>query len=941
MKRQPLIFLIILLSGIGLTPSPALGQSPLSTGSSPLTPSPQDFVPNEIIVQFQPGVPESLISMIHLRLGTVPLKLSHRGAARLLRLRPGETVEETVRRYQDDPQVVYAEPNYYVYAHFEPNDPFFSYQWHLDNPVSGGIHMKTAWDITSGHPNVIVAVVDTGVAYENRTEIEGTQIVRYFQAPDLAGTNFVAGYDFVHNDTHANDDQAHGTHVTGTIAQTTHNGLGVAGVAFNVTIMPVKVLNENGSGSVFDVADGITFAADNGAKVINLSLGSRFPSATIQNAVRYSYNKGVTNVCSSGNDGGDVSYPAKYDSYCIAVGATRFDEAKTWYSNYGSSLDLMAPGGDLNVDQNNDGYGDGVLQQTFGDALDDFGYFFYQGTSMSSPHVSGVAALLISMDMSRTPDQVREILQNSAKDLGPTGWDAQTGWGLVDAYAALIFNAIPNTPPVANPGGPYVGTEDVAVQFDGIASYDTDGDPLAYSWNFGDGSAANGVNPLHIYTAGGNYTVTLVVNDGKVNSDPATTTASIDEVNDPPVANPGGPYQGEEGATIPFDGSGSFDPEGQPLTYNWDFGDGTSAAGVNPGHAYALADTYTVTLTVTDNAGLTDTKSTTATVVEVNDPPVANPGGPYNGNEDQVILFDGSGSYDPEVQPLSYNWTFGDGSTGTGVNPSHAYASGGTYTVTLVVSDGVQNSDPVSTTATITDVNDSPVANPGGPYNGQEDQPIAFDGSGSLDPDGTIATYGWDFGDGSSGSGINPTHTYADPGTYTVSLTVTDNGGLTDTQSTTATVAETPAAIEVFADSFENGEWNGKWTEDSQNDWLISTLRAVDGTRSAEVDGFTRDGQIVSIPINLKGRTNATVSFYWFMDSNVDSGEYLAFDVSTNGGSTWTQTGILQGDVSPEGIWHFVSRDLTGINSLRLRFRARAGLSNEDCNVDDVHVVAW
>ncbi len=396
------------------------------------------WVPNEIVVKFKEGVSKNRIDRINQRHGTSVLYTSPFAGFKRIKLPAGRTARQAVELYNREPDVEYAELNYYAYALFVPDDPLYSYQWHF-NDAFAGINIEPAWDITTGDPNVIVAVIDTGVAYENFKGFE--------QAPDLANTNFVAGYNFVKDNEHANDDDGHGTHVTGTIAQSTNNGIGVAGVAFNCSIMPVKVLAKRGlvsSGSYADVASGIYFATDNGADVINMSLGGPGDSNTLRDAVAYAYGEGVTIVCAAGNDGdgGEASYPAAYDDYCIAVGATRYDQTRAYYSTTGSYLDLTAPGGDIYVDQNGDGYADGILQQTFGNNPKDWGYRFYQGTSMAAPHVSGIAALLISIGVTG-PDVIREALQNTARDLGSTGWDEEYGWGLVDAYAALNYYHIP------------------------------------------------------------------------------------------------------------------------------------------------------------------------------------------------------------------------------------------------------------------------------------------------------------------------------------------------------------------------------------------------------------------------------------------------------------------------------------------------------------------
>ncbi|HQL24350.1 MAG TPA: S8 family serine peptidase, partial [candidate division Zixibacteria bacterium] len=396
-------------------------------GQSCVPPSGDEYVPDEIVVKFKDGVGRQAVSAALADLGATTISTNRQIGFHQLRIPAGTTVEEMVAAFGARPDVEYAEPNYIAHAFMTPNDPYYTYQWHM--PL---IKMPAAWDQTTGSPSVIVAVVDCGVAYETYGS--------FTQAPDLAGTSFVPGYDFINNDSHPNDDCAHGTHVAGTVAQTTNNNLGVTGVAFNCSIMPVKVLDASGSGSYTAIANGVTFAADNGAHVINMSLGGSYNSSTLQNAVVYAYNKGVTIVCAAGNAGTSTpQYPAAY-SQCISVSAVRYNKTYTSYTSYGSTIDICAPGGDVSVDQNGDGYVDGVLQQTHdGTNYGTFGYYFYEGTSMASPHVAGVAALLIAKNGgSMAPADVRAALQNTAEDLGAAGWDQYYGYGLVDANAALL-----------------------------------------------------------------------------------------------------------------------------------------------------------------------------------------------------------------------------------------------------------------------------------------------------------------------------------------------------------------------------------------------------------------------------------------------------------------------------------------------------------------------
>lgn len=447
---------------------------------------------------------------------------------------PKGKIEEKMAEYLKRRDVDFVEPNYIAYALMIPNDPYYQYQWNLDNNEYGGINLEAVWDISTG-AGVTVAIIDTGIAYENYGW-------NYQKAPDLANTCFVSGYDFVNNDSHPNDDEGHGTHVAGTVAQSTNNNLGVAGVAFNACLMPIKVLNNNGSGTYTDIANGIIWATDHGAQVINLSLGGSSAAQVLEEAVAYAYNKGVTVVAAAGNDGSsNISYPAAYDNYVIAVGATQYDENLAPYSNYGSGLDLVAPGGNTNLDQNNDGYVDGVLQQTFikQSWRTTWGYYFMQGTSMAAPHVAGAAALIIAHGNATTPNEIQTALQETAKDLGTTGFDETYGWGLVDTYAALQWTAVPNNPPTVD-NQTIIINEDTSATIT-LTANDIDNDSLTYIVSEPTNGTLTGIAPNVIYTPEADYngtdSFTFKVNDGKTNSNIAIVSIIVNLVNDAPLAN--------------------------------------------------------------------------------------------------------------------------------------------------------------------------------------------------------------------------------------------------------------------------------------------------------------------------------------------------------------------------------------------------------------------
>ncbi|MGF1452204.1 MAG: S8 family serine peptidase [Opitutales bacterium] len=388
------------------------------------------FVEGRIVVKLREG---SRADEIAQRVGARIERAAYRNSFLILKV-SDRAAERIASRLRQRPGVEWANVDMLASTTFVPNDTLYPYQWHLDNEVYGGIGMEEAWKLNpGGTADVVVAVLDTGVAYQDYGN--------YRLAPDLARTTFVPGYDFINNDAHANDDNSHGTHVAGTIAQSTNNGGGAAGVAFNVSIMPVKVLGADGSGSVSAIAEGIRFAADNGADVINMSLGLQTQAwriRALEEAVQYAANKGVLLIGAAGNNGvGQVAFPAAYPQV-MAVGATGYDERRASYSNYGSGIELVAPGGD-STDLNNDGFPDMVLQQTINPNTQDpqdLNYYFLQGTSMAVPHVAGVAALLFSSGMTDA-EAVRGVLTATARDLGPIGYDTTFGHGLLDAAAAL------------------------------------------------------------------------------------------------------------------------------------------------------------------------------------------------------------------------------------------------------------------------------------------------------------------------------------------------------------------------------------------------------------------------------------------------------------------------------------------------------------------------
>ena len=660
--------------------------------------------------------------------------------------------------------IEFAEIDALMVPYLTPNDTAYNTQWHYFESA-GGMRLPAAWDTTTGSSSVTVAVLDTG--YRPHSDLASQVIGQYDMISSTSVSVDGNGRDSNAQDpgdyaaagdcgtgSSASDSSWHGTHVAGTVAAASNNNSSVAGVAWNVGLVPVRVLGKCG-GSLSDIADGIRWAAGlsvsgvpanpNPANVINMSLGSGSPAAcssSYQSAITDAVNAGVTIVVAAGNSNSSSGYPPANCNNVVAVAATNRNGGRAYYSNYGSVIDVAAPGGD---GCNPIGEGSptaladceggvwseaNMIQSTYNTGTttpgsDSIGAL--QGTSMASPHVAGLAALMYSVKPTTTPAEVESVLKSSARAF-PTVASHQCttsncGAGIVDANAAVL--AMGSNPPPPPP--PANNTLDNGVAKTGLSGATNN----EQNWTM---AVPAGATNLTFDMSGGTGDADLYVRFGA-----APTTSTYDCR----------PYATGNNESCPV-------TTAQTGTYYVMIRAYAAYSGVS------LTGSYTTSApNVAPNASFTSSCT------------------------NLTCSFNGSGSSDSDGTISSYSWSFG----GTGVTASNTFASAGTYSVTLTVTDndGATGTSTQSVTVTAPPANVAPTASF---TSSCTDLTCSFNASGSSDSDGSIASYSWSFG----GSGVTASNTYGSAGTYNVTLTVTDNDGATGTSTQSVTVTAPPVA---------------------------------------------------------------------------------------------------------------------------------------------------
>lgn len=415
--------------------TPTIGRTILSlNGGLPFRAEGPRYAPGQVLVRFKPDIRTQLIDATLARYDTKKIKrISHLNLYQV-RIPDWASVEEMAYALSQNPDVVYAGPNYRLWMLVTPNDTLFRYQYALSNtgqdiPAPGSptgkskadIKATAGWEETKGAADTVIAIIDTGIDFDH---------------PDLKNKIISRGHDFANDDEDATDDNGHGTFVAGVAAADTNNDEGIAGVAWNCRILPVKVLDAEGSAWLDDVIEGIFWAADNGADVINLSLGAPEPDDSLRDALRYAHEKDVVIAAAAGNYDAPtyswpVFYPAAYDAYCLAVAATDYNDERTSWSCFGAEVDVAAPGDSVL----------GTYPTYMTDLTKYLPYAWGDGTSASAPHIAGLAALIKGLKPWLTADEIMDVIRFSSDDVNSgehSGRDDYIGYGRINMEKALV-----------------------------------------------------------------------------------------------------------------------------------------------------------------------------------------------------------------------------------------------------------------------------------------------------------------------------------------------------------------------------------------------------------------------------------------------------------------------------------------------------------------------
>ncbi len=433
---------VILVAGLGRSDGRALWsfkRLTLLSQASPRTPrfafvtrrrGIRRYSPDRVLVRFRPEISRVYAEQLLLSYGFPSVRPIPAIGVFSVRTAPGVSVTETLAMLRRNGDIEAARPDYRVRLADMPNDTYFQeYQYNLFNQggileVGGRQFMMTAgadikatpaWDAVQGDPGTVIAVLDTGVDPDH---------------PDLETKVVPGGRDFANDDDDPYDDHWHGTHVSGIAAAATGNGLGIAGVAGDCRLLPVKVVDEYGDGYYSWMIDAIIWATDQGVDVINISLGGDVPDPFLEDACKYAYDHGVVVVAAAGNDSGAVLYPAAYDAYVLAVASSDFNDAISSFSNRGPEVDVAAPGEWI--------LAPGPLWYF---RPTDPPYLFASGTSAAAPHVAGLAALIRSAKPDLTPDDIMKIIRYTADDINRAtapGRDDRAGYGRINMERALV-----------------------------------------------------------------------------------------------------------------------------------------------------------------------------------------------------------------------------------------------------------------------------------------------------------------------------------------------------------------------------------------------------------------------------------------------------------------------------------------------------------------------